>query len=127
MNEKWQAIAYASVNTFSIGVMDSLSYHRTIPILVNCRPVLLIVGQVLAANLFLLVGSVMIYHKGLSPALAYLTNTIDTLEEYEKTEGQDIFAVLASHAVYVIYHANWIGNYSVTQHIFCLFFHSGSR
>ena len=109
MNDKWQAIIYSSVNTFSSGVLDSLSYHRTIPILVNCRPVLLIVAQVLAANLFLLVGSVMIYHKGLSPALAYLTNKIDTLEEFEQTAGQDIFAVLASHVVYVVYHANWIG------------------
>jgi hypothetical protein len=93
----WEHVVVAIVNTFVVGVKDSLSFHKTIPVLVNCQPVAYFTGQVLAANILLLVGSVLIFNKGISPAIAYMT----------AGEHQGNFS-MASHVAYAFYHANWI-------------------
>jgi hypothetical protein len=94
-------MAYSIVNTFVAGLIDSLSLHKTIPVLVNCKPVAYFTGQVLAANILLLVGSVLVFQKGISPAVTYLTTE-------EQHEHHPIEFSITSHIAYVFYHATWI-------------------
>ncbi|RYH17278.1 EI24 domain-containing protein, partial [archaeon] len=54
---------------FFWGLMDSLSFHKTIPELVNNPTALSVFGKILGANAGLILGSVFLFHWGISPLL----------------------------------------------------------
>jgi hypothetical protein len=81
---------------FAAGVMDSVSFHKLLPILTNCQSVAKFTGLCLGANLFLLVGSSFIYSSGISPAINYLSNS------------SGIEVSVASSLANMFYHTNWL-------------------
>lgn len=94
MGERVEREGEAVVKNFVAGLIDSLSVHKAIPVVVNCRPVANTFGLVLAANLGLLIGSITIFDRLIGPSLNYLAQTIET-------EADSSFA-------YSIYHIFWI-------------------
>eukprot|EP01038_Epipyxis_sp_PR26KG_P007875 gene7875-10690_t len=57
----------AQSNIFMIGLLDSLSIHRTLPILVNNGQIAKLTFLILGANTFLLLGSIFVFHRGINP------------------------------------------------------------
>lgn len=79
MNEFW-----FHCKVFLKGLFDSLSFHRTLRILVNDSTIALLTAQILLTNLFLLVGSHFLYHNGITPVLQFL-NDSKSLFQYQET------------------------------------------
>ena len=68
--------AASQSNVVALGVLDSLSIHRTLPLLVNNSEVSWLTFKIFAANSCLLVGSVVLYGEAIVPGLARLRNSI---------------------------------------------------
>lgn len=62
-------------NIFVCGVCDSLSLHKLIPLLVNNQDLAVLTGKILATNCVMLVGSVLLYQRGMGPILQYIGST----------------------------------------------------
>ena len=58
---------------FFSGVLDSLSFHRTFPLLIKSKVLAGTTFKVIAANSFLLLGSLLLFHKAITPGIAYMT------------------------------------------------------
>ena len=63
----------AQLTTFLAGVLDSLSFHRTFPLLMKSKVLAGTTFKIIAANSFLLLGSLVLFHKAITPGLAYMT------------------------------------------------------
>jgi hypothetical protein len=90
------------VTIILIGIVDSLSLHKCLPLLINCRPALIVVGQSLAANLGLLVGSLLIYSKGIVKALDFIYENVVPEEIIENESNTTL--TLFSHVTWMLYH-----------------------
>ena len=64
------------VNVFATGLIDFLSIHKTLLLLVNNKDIAWISLQILGANCFLLLGSIFLFNKGLNPALRYIKSSL---------------------------------------------------
>ena len=80
---------------FLQGLSDSLSLHRTVPLLWNSRIIAAIVTRVMAANVIILIGSILIYSRGIKVALAAL-------------DSGGYSSALTSHLVFMLYHSLWL-------------------
>lgn len=85
------------------GLLDSLSFHRTFPTLVNNSKVTKLVLQIVLANVFLLIGSIFMYERGIKPGLLMLNSSLIPPERTQRTD-QDIVLF----AAYTVYHILWI-------------------
>lgn len=68
---------YFQLNAFLKALSDSLSFHRTLRLLVNNSNVALITAKILATNGLLLIGSHFLFHRGILP-LVHLINDRDS-------------------------------------------------
>ena len=66
----------AQLNIIFAGFLDSLSVHKTFPLLVNNGEISWLTFKIFAANSFLLVGSVVLYNEAILPGLAHLRSSI---------------------------------------------------
>jgi hypothetical protein len=66
----------SAFNCFSRGILDSISVHKTLPLLVNRPNLAVTVGQILAANLGLLLGAIALFDKVITPGLKHLRREI---------------------------------------------------
>ena len=66
----------AQLNIILSGLLDSLSVHKTFPLLVNNGEISWLTFKIFAANSFLLVGSVVLYNEAILPGLSHLRSSI---------------------------------------------------
>jgi hypothetical protein len=82
----------SAFNCFSRGILDSISVHKTLPLLVNRPNLAVTVGQILAANLGLLLGAIALFDKVITPGLKHLRREIVVAEAGILTESEtDVF------------------------------------
>jgi hypothetical protein len=67
-------------NIFVAGVLDSLSFHRTLRILVNDMVSARLTAMILATNGVLLLGSIFLYSEAIEPLLGLMKNKFETEE-----------------------------------------------
>lgn len=89
----------SNVVLFLDGIIDSLSFHRTIPMLVACKGARNVTFKVLASNTILLLGSLMIYYKGIIPTVDFMSSN----SLLSSTTNN-----LLSHLIYLTYHILWV-------------------
>ena len=82
------------------GFIDSISFHKTIPLLVNNFEVLTCVGKILGANLLLLVGSNLMFENLIHPSIAYYSQ--NGLGNMTNITISTIFQVMWLVPMYVI-------------------------
>lgn len=74
-------------NIFIKALTDSLSFHRTLRILVNDSTIALLTAKILLTNLFLLVGSHFLYHNGITPLLQFVNDHESFLQSQQTNSG----------------------------------------
>lgn len=67
--------AVLGLKLFLRGLVDSISYHRAIPTLVNNNDALLLTLQILGANGFLIFGSYFFFHRAMLPVIGIIEVT----------------------------------------------------
>lgn len=72
MLAEWEGDMGLQVKIFARGLLDSLSFHRALPDLVNNPTVSGVMGKILVANAVLILGSIVFFHKGIVPFLDVL-------------------------------------------------------
>lgn len=99
---------------FLQGLIDSLSFHRTIPDLVNNSTAATVMGKILVANGVLILGSLVLFHRGIVPFLDIL--------------GQDSFDRANSRhyegLLWFVYRWLWLGPICVLCYVCCLAWYS---
>lgn len=84
-----------NVSIFIVGVVDTFSLHKTLPILVNDRPSALLTLQILGTNTALLLGSIYFYEKGIGPLLGYInTNVVNSGDIAQGNYNDQLLRVL---------------------------------
>lgn len=83
-------------NIALVGLMDSLSFQRTIPIIYNSQPIYSLIISVVGANLISFIGFVLIYNKGISPLIQFVSG------------GLGFNSILSDQVASTIYHSNWL-------------------
>ena len=61
-----------TTNIFAHALVDSISIHKTIPVLWSNRTATRLTFQILVTNAVLLLGSILIFHRGIEPLLQKL-------------------------------------------------------
>jgi hypothetical protein len=90
---------------FLDGIIDSLSFHRTIPLLVACKGARNVTFKIIASNTILLLGSLMIYYKGIIPTIDFMsTKVLDNNDPLISPATNN----LLSHIIYLTYHILWV-------------------
>ena len=69
---------------FLKALFDSLSFHRTLRILVNDSAIALLTAKILLTNIFLLIGSHFLYHNGITKVLQFV-NDSKSFFQYQET------------------------------------------
>ena len=93
----------SNIVLFIDGIIDSLSYHKCIPLLVNCPGARNVTFKVLASNTILLLGSLMIYHKGIIPTVDFISSRVPVIDNNDPTTN-----TVLSHLIYLTYHTLWV-------------------
>jgi hypothetical protein len=62
------------LNIFACGLVDSLSVHKTLPLLITNREIALLTFKIFGANSCLVLGSIYLYHNAILPGLGFLRN-----------------------------------------------------
>lgn len=83
-------------NIVRAGLIDSLSFHRAIPIIYNSQPIYSLTVSVVGANLISFIGFVFIYSKGISPVVQFVSG------------GLGFNSILSDQIASTIYHSNWV-------------------
>jgi len=84
-----------NVSIFIVGIVDTFSLHKTLPILVNDRASALLTLQILGTNTALLLGSIYFYEKGVGPLLGYInTNVVNSGEIGQDSYNDQLLRVL---------------------------------
>eukprot|EP00598_Pedospumella_elongata_P004784 CAMPEP_0184978260 /NCGR_PEP_ID=MMETSP1098-20130426/8821_1 /TAXON_ID=89044 /ORGANISM="Spumella elongata, Strain CCAP 955/1" /LENGTH=393 /DNA_ID=CAMNT_0027501379 /DNA_START=61 /DNA_END=1242 /DNA_ORIENTATION=- len=84
-----------NVSIFIVGIVDTVSLHKTLPILVNNRPSFLLTLQILATNTALLLGSIYFYEKGVGPLLGFInTNVVNSGDIIQESYNDKLMWVL---------------------------------
>jgi hypothetical protein len=93
----------ANLNLFLIGLIHSLSLHKTLPILVNDRQSAILTLQILGTNTGLLLGSIYFFSSAMGPILNQIKQIISPPEATELMPegGSDQF-------VWVMYQSLWL-------------------
>lgn len=86
------------------GLTDSLSLHKSIPVLCNCPEALNFTSKILLCNLLLLIGSVIMYDNGLFPSLQYLKRLVYNNMSSENVVDQSFVL----DAAFSFYRSFWI-------------------
>lgn len=93
-------IVSAQAYFFLCGIIDALSLHKTLPLLVNDSTIALLTLQILAVNMVLLLGSIAIFNHGINPMLKGLNGLV--LPE----EGDAEFS--NDHLSWFVYQSFWL-------------------
>ena len=73
----------AQVTIFLTGIIDSLSFHRTFPLLMKSKVLANTTFTIIAANSVLLLGSLILFHKAITPGLTYITGSVGADEQHK--------------------------------------------
>ena len=71
----------SAANELVSGAVDSISFHRTVKVILSDQSVLTAVGKCVAVNVFLLLGSIAVYEKAVIPFLDVLEDRLVPLED----------------------------------------------
>lgn len=97
------------INIFFAGLLDSVSIHKTIPLMVNNPAILFNVLRILATNTVLLLGSVSAFNYGLSPGLQFM--------QYKLSGGGDMVHMVEVggfvqtgdlYLAWLLFHSVWV-------------------
>lgn len=90
-------------NTFVLihGLVDALSVHKTVRILVNDMPSARMTMQILSANVVLLIGSILLYQKAILPLLTIIDNKLTSKEDLEQIDDN-------IQSVWILYQSLWL-------------------
>lgn len=86
------------VNIYVRGIVDALSIHKTFPTLVNNPATVYIILKIFAANAVLIVGSELLFHKGIVPFLDTVNDKV--LDLQDSLQYQSL--------LYMIYQSLWL-------------------
>ncbi len=92
-----------SANIILRGFIDSFSLGKLADVLVNSPPTRDLAFKCLLANGFLLVGSILIFEKGVLPAVALFGEKV--LDGKEQLKNNSTFT---NHIIYSFYHGLWV-------------------
>ena len=106
----------STLELFMAGVFDSVSVYRTFPLMSTCIPAFKTTASILGANIFLLLGSLLIYEKGISPGIGFMRGTFlppssllfDDNNNKNIDKNDDSALLLVDHLFSMIYHAIWV-------------------
>lgn len=99
-------ITSAVAHVFISGILDSLGVHRTIPLLfVKSEKAWKITLQVLLLNVVLLLGSLLVFHKGILKVLDLMQKSVP---EGDNAGIDTATSSMVSHLVWMIFHGLWI-------------------
>ena len=93
----------AQLTVFVTGFIDSLRIYRTLPLLVNSSTILNIVFKIIGANCVLLFGSIVLFHKAITPGLSYLAGSNALNEQDSKAISGVVGAIFYALFVVPIY------------------------
>lgn len=74
------------LNIFACGFLDSISVHKTLPLLVKYRDVAWLTFKIFGSNALLLVGSVTLYNEAILPGLEHLKKSIIVNDSGQENE-----------------------------------------
>jgi len=100
---KWIA---KHTSMFFAGVTDSLSFHRTIPILLNDNISARLTAQILTTNGVLLLGSIFLYNRAIEPLLVYMKQKFDPDVMNEQTLNDEDTS--SDQALWILYQFLWL-------------------
>jgi hypothetical protein len=83
------------------GVVDALSVHKTVRILVNDMPSARMTLQILSANIVLLIGSILLYQKAILPLLTIINNKLTSKDELLQIDDN-------VKSVWILYQSLWL-------------------
>ena len=93
----------AQLTIFVTGFIDSLRIYRTLPLLVNSQILATTTFKIIGANCVLLFGSLILFHKAITPGLSYLSGSNALNEQDSKAISEIIGAIFYALFVVPIY------------------------
>jgi len=98
--------AMAQVTLFVTGFTDSLKVYRTFPLMATNTVLATTTFKIIGANTVLLLGSIVLFHKAITPGLAYLqgsmASSVDLLGEGQQQQAQSGVIVALFYALFVV-------------------------
>lgn len=111
---EWELVVRLQLRIFLQGLRDSLAFHRTLPDLVNNPTAASVMGKILAANGGLIVGSIVLFHRGIVPFLDVLgQNAFDLNNQFHYDS-----------LLWFVYRWLWLGPICILCYICCLTWYS---
>ena len=92
------------------GLIDAISIHQTLPTFFQSPEIGIIVLKILGANVGLIVGSEIFFHRAISPFLNTMSNNVLDLQDIQQYQS----------FVYLIYQALWLVPICVLCYACCL-------
>jgi len=83
------------------GLVDALSLHKTVRILINDMPSARMTLQILSANVVLLIGSILLYQKAIHPLLNIINNKLNSKDELQQIDDN-------VQSVWILYQSLWL-------------------
>lgn len=105
----WENI-YNYSSIYLYGVLDALSVHKTLPTLVNNTATVYIVLKIFGANVGLIIGSEMLFRKGIAPFVETVGDKVLDLRDSRQY----------SSLLYLIYQSLWLLPICVLCYVCCL-------
>jgi len=101
------ATIQTNIVLFLNGIIDSLSFHKCLPILVNCKDARNVTLKVLVSNILLLLGSLLIYHKGIIPTIDFMSTKVPLIDDKDPLIAAATNNIV-SHIIYLCYTTLWV-------------------
>lgn len=99
------------------GLLDSISVHKTLPVLVNSKTVAWLTFQILAANGVLLLGSMALLDRVISPFLAHFN------EHMLQENASAMAALYTNEVVAVLYTSLWLVPITILCYVCSMFWY----
>jgi hypothetical protein len=101
------SLIQANIILFFNGIIDSLSYHKCIPILLNCSDARNVTFKVLLSNTLLLLGSLLIYYKGIIPTIDFMSTKVPLIDDKDQLVAATTNNIV-SHLIYLLWNTLWV-------------------
>lgn len=92
------------LNIFACGLIDSLSIHKTFPLLISNKEIAYLTFKIFGANTCLVLGTIYLYHNAILPGLSVLRNyMVDGQNNFVEIPGmQTLFYSFMVVPVYLL-------------------------
>ncbi len=101
---------YNYTSIFFYGLFDAISLHKTLPTLVNNTTTVYIILKIFGANIGLIIGSEMLFRKGIAPFMETISDKVLDLQDINQ------YTTL----LYLIYQSLWLVPICVLCYVCCL-------